>query len=412
LHEGCVPVTIIPVSEYACMIVGLKYAGGTDGFPIRINVGDVVALRRETRHAVKPGGVAAYHNGKKVGYLASDKQALWKALSPSARGQARVIGEILDEDGEIVGLDVKIATASPNGERTASPKAGIENESPKRSFSIGRGAIALGTLFFTLATIAQTEEAGPERGNLGMARPMPDAERIALHEPRIRPEAGLHPKPADQVVHLTVPYDPIAEKQEHVGELSRKVQFLAAHRLSAEHRLLSEAVARAGYFEARAEDLARKLRETEEAAAQHQQQVEDLKRNGRDLEAQWQARYHKLTAQFAALLRSIGRMETAQQLGVEEKIAYNELRESNRRELAIHTSRLTAWKQSEPELETGQNAKPAVVSETVEEKGTASAPSLPKADKKSPSPTILQVRKKANFSRYTQNPDPSQSSNR
>src|SRR5688500_16041587 len=110
------------------MIVGLKYAGGTDGFPIRINVGDVVALRRETRHAAKHGGVAAYHNGKKVGYLSSDKQALWKTLSRSARGQARVVGEILDEDGEIVGLDVKIPTASPNGERTPLPNPMVEDE--------------------------------------------------------------------------------------------------------------------------------------------------------------------------------------------------------------------------------------------------------------------------------------------
>src|SRR5262245_48415630 len=100
------------------MIVGLKYAGASDGIPMRISVGDTIKLRLEGPE------VSAYHNDKKVGYLSPDKRELWNSLRPSARSRARVVGEITDEDGDIAALDVEIsARSAPMAREAGKPAA-------------------------------------------------------------------------------------------------------------------------------------------------------------------------------------------------------------------------------------------------------------------------------------------------
>src|SRR4026208_1133890 len=106
MQDEAHPYPIPLVSAHRCMIVGLKYAGASDGFPTRINVGDTVKLRLEGTEG------SAYHNDRKVGYPSPDKLHLWNSLRPSARSRATVVGEIIDEDGNIAGLDVEISAKS------------------------------------------------------------------------------------------------------------------------------------------------------------------------------------------------------------------------------------------------------------------------------------------------------------
>jgi hypothetical protein len=63
--------------------------GASDDIPARVPVGDVVSLQRELFDLWHSNGIAAYYEGRKVGYLSPKKQALWDSLEPSAEHQAR-----------------------------------------------------------------------------------------------------------------------------------------------------------------------------------------------------------------------------------------------------------------------------------------------------------------------------------
>jgi hypothetical protein len=96
------------VSAYACSIYALKYGGGRDYFPLRINIGEAIELRQEADNPEDPDAVAAFHEGVKLGYLAREKQAIWNAIE-SQPHRVVVIGKLFDEDGELVSLDVEIS---------------------------------------------------------------------------------------------------------------------------------------------------------------------------------------------------------------------------------------------------------------------------------------------------------------
>ena len=141
------------------MIVGLKYAGASDGFPTRISVGDTIKLRLEGAE------ISAYHNDKKVGYLSPDKRRLWNSLRPSARNRAKVVGEITDEEGNIAGLDVEIATRPSSAPGAAAKMPPSLRDAPKtdsatRSY---RAGIGLAVLLASIAVMGHVNTAGPDK---------------------------------------------------------------------------------------------------------------------------------------------------------------------------------------------------------------------------------------------------------
>ncbi|MGH6875504.1 MAG: hypothetical protein ACREDW_10840 [Aestuariivirgaceae bacterium] len=174
------PDTIPIVSAYACMIVGLKYVGASDDLPIRIAVGHVVDLRREPCHP-QESGVAAYYDGTRVGYLSPDRQPFWESLDPSARCRAKVMGEILDEDGNLAALDIEIDVPPGCDERVPGIESAVAEKVPRRG-TLGT-AIGFAVLFLTIM-MAGADSTGPavpalSRTTLGGSVDRPPAKNLA-----------------------------------------------------------------------------------------------------------------------------------------------------------------------------------------------------------------------------------------
>lgn len=148
------------VSTYACSIIGLKYGGRGAPAPARVHVGDAVELRYEPGSPYTPSAIAAFHGGKKVGYLPAEKRWIWKAIKDSERHEVVVVGEISDDDGELVGLDVEIFvnldTAPPPGSAPMAPRM----QAIKHRWSLSRLLVGIAVLLVTIGFIAAGNAGG------------------------------------------------------------------------------------------------------------------------------------------------------------------------------------------------------------------------------------------------------------
>jgi hypothetical protein len=356
----------LSVRVYTCMIFGLKYAGGTDYFPSRVSLGDVIDLRREPNNLYNPGAVAAYYNGTKVGYLADEKQGIWSAIKQSSRYKAIVVGEILDEDGELAGLNVEIFIHSDVGEPAPEPRTEIPLRG-RRRWRAGRIATALAVMFLTLAAMGAADSIGQSGVTQDTLRPKVQAELV---ERRQEPSIGLADvmrlnRSDRQSVHLPD------------GRTTKRASGPQHPRPSME----AETDAR----QQQADELARKV---QEAAAHRQQAL-----------AHWQADRHKLQTEIAQLQRHIGELKQAQRLREERRARILALQEMNAQELIQHRQRLIAWKLI------SQSQKRAVLLRQVAkaQKETVALPPAAKTPEKPvPPDAAVKARKKANFNRYAQ----------
>jgi len=277
LQDEAHPDTIPSVSAHRCMIVGLKYAGASDGFPTRISVGDTIKLRLEGAE------VSAYHNDKKVGYLSPDKRRLWNSLRPSVRNRARVVGEITDEEGSIAALDVEISARSPSLPRAAgkvspSVREGPKTESASRPYHAGLG---LAVLLASIAIMGHVNSAGPEKFAVA------------------------------SMVPLNSSLQPFLEEEQ---ELRRQMQLTSAQRQAGEERR-REALAelKLRVEEQKRRDLEAALEQAQQASAAQLERIEELEEQAREAAAQQKADSAKLNDEISVLQQKIDHLAAEQQ---------------------------------------------------------------------------------------------------
>jgi hypothetical protein len=355
------------------MIVGLKYAGGAEDFPTRINIGEVVDLRQEPGRRNKPGPVAAYYHGKKVGYLSQEIQGIWRAIKRPARYQAKVVGEITDEDGELAGLDVQISVPSGPKPPPAKPK-------PRRSMVL-RPAVGLTVACLALAVMARAGGVGPP--GVGALLFTQESSDMA----------------AANSVASRVP-------EQQVDDLWRKTEEAAAHRLAFERKEHAESVQMLKQAQLKTQELAGELRRTRESIDRQQQQFDLFRRQTAETAALWRAENLKLRQEISQLRQHISQMQGPRRLAEAREEDHRALRELNLREIDRHANKIRAWnligrpaqtarKEPKPAAEIGVPAKKTVV--PAEKPATLS---------KNTQPTETNQPRKANFSRYIlDNPD-------
>lgn len=391
LQDEAHPDTIPLVSAHRCMIVGLKYAGASDGFPMRIGVGDTIKLRLEGAE------VSAYHNDKKVGYLSPDKRRLWNSLRPSARSRAKVVGEITDEDGNIAGLDVEISERSSSmpraaGKGPASLQEVQKTDSASRSY---RASIGLAVLLASIAVMGHVNSAGPDR--------------FAA---------------AASLVPLNSSLQPFLEEEQ---ELRRQVQLTSAHRLADDmRRREAEAKLKLETEAEKARVLQAALERAQEASALQLKKIEKLEAQARQAAAQQEAESGKLNTEIAALQQKLDQLAAKQQK-VEDEKKHAAWQTINAEELVRHRNQLAAW----TVMSRVEQLKAVLKNKTVLEqvKPEVRAVSVPRneprqqveksdtpdrskqaersepADKSSKQAEETPIRKKTNFSRYAQEND-------
>ena len=367
------------------MIVGLKYAGASDGFPTRISVGDTVRLRLEGAE------ISAYHKDRKVGFLSPDKRRLWDSLRPSARARASVVGEILDEEGNIAGLDVEFSTPSkwvpPSARKSQkSSREQPRTESDSRPYRAGLG---LAVLLSSIAIMGHATSTGPDR--------------LATVQASIS-ESG----------------PTLLEGQQ---ELRRQVQLTGVHRLSDEKRRQAAAAElKLNAEEQKGRVLEETLSQVRQASARQQAQIEELERQARAAAAEREAERLRHNGEIAALQQKI------EQLVVERRQVDDEKRQAtwrdmNDQELVRHRNRLTAWVvmsrfehlksvlKNRVALERTKTEERAVSVPVPEIRHQAERNTPP--EKSNRQAEEVQIKKKANFSRYAQeNEEPTSSSHR
>jgi hypothetical protein len=402
--------TIINVSAYACMIVGLKYVGPSDDLPIPITIGDVVDLQREPCQSPDSGAIAAYYDGTKVGYLSSEKQALWDSLQPSVRCQAKVMGEILDEDGNLAGLDIEMGVPPGGGEQPSAMEAAAAEKAPNRGKTLG---ISIGLAVLFVAVLADANSTGPAIPAVSSMTvhaltlvdqfpAMNEAELIKHQDRHMELAQVAKLTPSDQVLSmadsqrslgLTWPASTSAQQMQ-ANELSRIIQQANAHRLAMNLKRRAEVA----LFLQRAEmqktqQLAEDLAQAREAAAQQRILFEELARQARETAAHWQAENRKLKIDIAQLQRRIEEMTFARQQLEEEERKQLALKELNQEELVRYKNRIAAStlvdRAPAQEVEKITNVSRQMSKEE------ASAASVVPTNKP-------KKRKKANFSRYAQ----------
>jgi hypothetical protein len=336
----------VNVSAHACMIVGLKYVGEADDRPTRVLIGDVVKLRREPREQPDPRAVTAFYKGRKVGYLSPEKQALWDSLRPSARRRAKVTGEILDEDGDLAGLDVQIGVECDK--RSPVTESAVAVKSTRMN---GLG-IVIGFAVLSLILTAgadSTDRAIPAFGSM-----MPDPLALIDQPPRHQTELVKY---QDRTLR---------------AEVARALPQADTHRT---------------------QKLAEDLRQARVVAAQQGIRIDELERQTRATAAHWQAKNHKLEGDIAEMQQRIERMTLiAQQRENEEKNAIA-LSELNREELMRHKNQIAAWAVAARKLAQATKKTRSAVQPPNEQ---ASAPSVIPIEK------TTKIQKKTNFSRYAQ----------
>jgi hypothetical protein len=368
------------------MIVGLKYAGASDGFPARISVGDTVRLRLEGTE------VSAYHKDKKVGYLTPDKRRLWNSLRPSTRTRATVVGEIVDEEGNIAGLDVEIPTRSagapPRTQNRTGPREAPKIDSGSRVY---RAALGVAVLLSSIAVMGHASSTGPilARVNVASSGPAIDDDR----------------------------------------ELRRQAQLASAHRLSDEMRKREAAAeVKLQAEEEKVIGLQAALEQAEQASALQLKRIEELEDESRQAAVRQDAESLRLNGEIAALQQKIEHLALEKQK-IEEEERQAALRDINDQELLRHRNQLTAWMV----MSRVEQLKAILKNRTVleqpkpEERAvavprTAAAPQSEtkqqaeksnSAEKSSKQAEEVQVKKKTNFSRYAQDyEEPAGSTNR
>jgi hypothetical protein len=370
------------------MIVGLKYVGAASDIPTSITVGDEVYFRREPGSVPRLSAVAAYHNGRKVGYLSADKHTLWHSMGPSARRQATVVGEIRDEDGTLAGLDVEIAVTAEPDEQASGREPSIAEKAPWRG-KIVKAAIGAAALLLALAVMGRDsiDPDGPIAAISSMT-----ADRLSGVD-RSR-SMGLTQvvklTPADQMKYLSMPGDS-SEAQAH--ELDRRVQQAYAHRLGADLKRRAELalVLRQAETE-KTQQLADELRLAREADERRRIEIENLEQRARRMAAYWQAENRKLETAVTQLQRRMEEMTTAQRKQEEEARERLALTDLNIDELKRHENRVAAWKI----IDRGTQARRAEKTDSAEQQVLNKANAI----QVTPVPKPIRQRKKANFSRY------------
>lgn len=378
------------------MIVGLKYAGASDGFPTRINVGDTVKLRLEGTE------VSAYHNDRKVGYLSPDKLHLWNSLRPSARSRATVVGEIIDEDGNIAGLDVEISARSTIMPRPAAKAATRPRDVPKTDSGSKpyRAGIGLAVLLASIAIMGHVNTTGPDRS-------------------AIASEASLT-FGTGGILSLKPSFEPFPEDGQ---ELRRQVQLTSAHRMADEMRRREVAAElKLEAEEQKGRTLQTALEQARQASLLQLKRIEELEEQARQSAAEQETENVRLHKEIASLQQKIDQLAIVKQKveAAERQAAWRDI---NDEELVRHRNRITAWlmmsrvQQLKAVLKnrvTLEQAKPevrAVAVPRIEPKQQAEKASPP--EKSSKQAEEVQVRKKNNFSRYAQDyEEPSNSTNR
>ena len=253
------------------MIVGLKYVGEADDLPTRVAVGEMVMLHREPCAQPDPEAVTAFYNGKKVGYLSTEKQALWDSLGP-ARDRAKVTGEILDEDGDLAGLDIQIDVECDKRPPVAAAAAAVKSMRKKRWGTV------VGFAVLCLMLTAGADSTDPAIPAIGTRTPEP----LAL--------VGRPPQ-REQMIEAA---DSSAE-QSQAQELSRMVQRENARRLANELRRRAEVALGLQQVAAhKTRQLAEDLRQARALAAQQRIRIEELERRTLAAAAHWLAENHKL----------------------------------------------------------------------------------------------------------------------
>jgi hypothetical protein len=389
------------------MIVGLKYVGASDDLPAHIPIGDVVKLRREPREQSDPGAVAAFYKGTKVGYLSSDKQPLWDSLRPSARRRAKVTGEILDEEGNLAGLDIEIdGTRDPDRQSPA-----IDDALGKTSKRGGGRKVAVGLAVLFLTSTALSESIGDPVPALSSITPDPLA--LVDRSPTNRAEliqyrsgslrfARVLPNASDRLSSiidgqpsLTPEEGADSSQQMQAQELSRMVQQANAHRLTMEMKRRAELALLLHQAEMqKTRQLAEDLRQAQEAVARQRVRLQELERRAQET-ADWQAENDTLKDDIAQLQRRIEQMMLVAQQRVEEERSEVALKELNQEELVQHKHQMAAWRlvARVPAAQQTKKTRSAIRQAPTEQASTTLAVPADKPNKK---------QKKTNFSRYVQ----------
>lgn len=383
------------------MIVGLKYAGASDGFPARISVGDTVTLRLEGAQ------ISAYHNDRKVGYLSPDKWRLWNSLRPSARTRARVVGEILDEEGSIAGLDVEFSAPSKRVPPSARKRQTGSREEPRTDSDSRpyRAVLGLAVLLSSIAVMGHASTTGPDR--LAAVQT-----NVSETGPTLGSASTVPLKPLDEASLL----DPDRE-------LRRQLQLTSVHRLADEIRRREAAAALKLEAEQRkVRALEDALTQVRQASAHQLKRIEELEKQGRAAVAEREAERLRHHEEIAALQQKI-ELADGRERQVEQDEKQAVWRDMNDQELVRHRNRLSAWMvmsrvehlksvlKNRARLEGAETEERAASAPQSEREQQAERNRPP--EKSSKQAEEVQIKKKANFSRYAQeNEGPSGPSHR
>jgi hypothetical protein len=363
---------------------------GQSDFPHRITVGDEVNFRREPGKMPGLSAVAAYHDGRKVGYLSPDKHTLWHSMGPEARRQATVVGEIRDEDGTLAGLDVEIAVTGEQDDQSAEREPSIAQKAPERD-KILKIAVGVAVLLLTFAMMGRADSIDPD-GPIAAISSMTADKLSGVDRSR---SMGLTQvvklTPADQVKYLSMP---VANSEAQELELDRMVQQAYAHRLGADLKRRAELALMLQQAEAKkTQQLAEDLRKAREVAERQRIQIQSLEQQARETAAQWQAENRKLEADITQMQRRMEEMTTAQNKLEEEARPQLALAELDVEELNRHKNRVAAWNLINRKTQAREAEKTKSSEEQAPKKEANSIPVTP-------TPKPIKKRQKANFSRY------------
>jgi hypothetical protein len=322
-----------------------------------------------------------------------------------------VTGEILDEEGNLAGLDIEIdATRDPDKQ---SPVIDALGKKSKRG--AGR-KVAVGLAVVFLTATALSESIGDPVPALSSRTPGPlafvdrspanPAELIQYRSGNLR-LAQIMPTASDQLSSIIdgQPLEPeegadSSAQQMQAQELSRMVQQANAHRLTMEMKRRAELALSLHKAELhKTRQLAEDLRQAREAVARQRMRLEELERRARET-ADWQAENHKLKDDIAQLQRRIEQMMLVAEQREEEEGREVALKELDQEELVRHKNQMAAWSlvARAPAAQQTKKTRSAVRQAPSEQAGTTLAVPADKPNKK---------QKKTNFSRYAQeNPEP------
>lgn len=366
------------MSSNAWPILILTNAGAKDFLPARINLGDVIELRREPSRSSKLETVAAYHQGAKVGYLAREKQGLWNSM----RGRPHrvvVTGKLSDDAGDLVGLDVEIRPVEKSHHPT-SPAAPQASGTPLASLltarSLSRLVPGLAALLVIIALGSQVLPDGIDLRELvsklccGLSDQSAPAAKGPLSPPAdlvhdIRDEYQKSARVGDHLPsRLSSSYsratgetafsdssaaggDEESSYSRQTGELWRKSQQVAAWRLAAKQDLQAEQLAAERVAKEESEKSLALREMNDRELIHHRQQMTAWKTN--DFDLRQQAAELRRKSQEAEAHRLLSHQQRAERRAAEQ--------DQNERKIAL------------PETSDGQShslerANPQVVAES------------------------------------------------